>query len=132
MSFDEKEATEKVFVAYLRCVLRNTALAYWRKRARHYNELCSDDELEAAPVSDHFFEDPGMSDINRLSDYVENDILSAAIRSLGRTEKVILYFWLFHSLTDKEIARIVGISPHSVFDRRHRILKKIRCSFGVI
>lgn len=127
MQLDREPTLEELaaHAGYSAQVVRD-AMQSW-ENCRHYESLESTDEGEgreehralAETVADKKY-------LDELSYYEDRELISQALVSLGGHTKRIIEFVFFYDLTQKETARILGLSEMGVSRTVKRALQKLK------
>ena len=62
--------------------------------------------------------------------YVDDDRLAAALRSLTSKQKAVIGYSFVLELSAEEIAKILGIEIHGVYEHKCRAMKNLRIKMG--
>lgn len=98
--------------AYVRKILVNTYLSWWRRRWRG--------EVPTAELPDH----PGTRDETRAVD--DRDALWAALGRLPRRQRAVVVLRYFEDLSEVEVADLLGCSVGTVKSQASKALAKLR------
>lgn len=115
-SVETYQAVEKVFCAYIKIVLTRSSRGYFRAQYKHFNRsipLEEVQEINFCTEADLNINIP-VSDVDRLDEYMENEILSAIISTLNSKDKQLLYMKYFEDKTDYQLSLIFGVTQQSM------------------
>jgi RNA polymerase sigma-70 factor (sigma-E family) len=101
-------------LAYVRRVLVNAHTDWWRRRWRY--------ELPADQLPD----EPAGGDL--AGDQADRDQLARALATLAPRERAVVVLRFYADLSEREIARTLGIAPGTVKSACARALAKLRLS----
>ncbi|HFP6581205.1 TPA: sigma-70 family RNA polymerase sigma factor [Enterococcus faecalis] len=124
-----KKVLNNIFVCYIHQVIKNTALAYYRKKFLYKNRnlLCTDFQDLVYPHFDNAFvlDYLTIKNVNQLEFYTDNPELSFALSQLSLKEKQFIFNKYILSKTDKEISIELGITRQGVSILKKRMLEKL-------
>ncbi len=106
------------FSTWLYRIAYNTAISHTRKK-----------KVEFLPVEDHIIENHSeediMQDIMGLTIGEQKSLINNALKTLPKTDNLIVTLFYFHEKDLEEISEIVGMTHNNVKVKLHRIRKKL-------
>jgi RNA polymerase sigma factor (sigma-70 family) len=93
-----------VFGPYLSTAIRSVAMTFWNKRVRE--QPAPDEDLDPGPVADHGLE--------RVLTVFEQEHVAAAMRSLPKRWRTVLWYAEVMGEKPRNIAPILGLEPNAV------------------
>ncbi len=122
------EHLQKTFDTYIKIAFKynimNALRGYIRKRRRELPWEERFEEIPDAPVIplvEHFLVDLEVAII-----YVDDEELASAMKKLSRKQKIAIGYEFVLGLKPGEIARLLGIKPHSAYELKSRAIKSLR------
>lgn len=117
-SYKYKFATKEDFQLndFLNKTIIGTAYNFFNKKEKNkvMLEEYNDDIIVECPDGKGLFEE------------INNECLEFALKSLTKNERLVISFTFEERLSGKEIAKIINITPNSLYRMRKRTLKKLK------
>ncbi len=127
-SSETYKAVEKAFCSYIKIVLTRSAQGYFRAQYKYFNRSIPLEEIQEINLCAEADIDINIpvSNVDKLDEHIENEILSAVISTLNAKDKQLLYLKYYEDKTDYQLSLIFGVTQQSITERKNRILKKLR------
>lgn len=123
----EREVS-RMFIRYMQQVLRNERINIYRRQLKNIKETPLEEWLLEEIAEPEHLKDFVLNDdqIAHLESFIENEHLSAAIKTLSIADKMVLYQYYYSELNDVEIGSRTGKTSQGVNKRRRRALARIK------
>lgn len=129
---DYRERTDEevhgIFTKYVRKAIEGARITYIQKKY-HNRAISLEGLLESAPDT-LAFDDPSLElvldNMESLEQIICNDSLLVAILRLNDRERRIMSLRLVHKMKHREIADLLGVTPHTVEKSYSRSIMKLR------
>ncbi|MGG3510266.1 sigma-70 family RNA polymerase sigma factor [Paenibacillus lautus] len=122
----KKEDINRRFITYIANLIYYNSINYDKKRRMKDNRfplmLDNNENQESALFTVYDSE----SVPPNLKDHITDHLLHQAYESLPAQQQMILSYAYVQKLTDKEIARILGVSQQNISKHRLKALAKLR------
>lgn len=116
---------EKGFSSYVKSALYPTSHNYFGK---YFKDICNMVNIDSVDTWEEMNFVPAITsnNVSYLEWYLEDELLSKAVRLLGRNEKELLFMKFFEERTDEQIARKFGVTRQALTKSKKKILGKLK------
>lgn len=104
--------------AWIFRIARNHVIDYYRKNSKRKKDRSLDDVANMVASSAPNIE------VEIEADEIETELFNS-IRELRENDQYLIYYKFFEEMSNKQIAKITGLSETNIGTRLHRIRKKL-------
>ena len=126
------EHLQKTFDTYIKNTFKykimNALRGYVRKRRREIPCEKSFEEIPDVPLTPSV--EQFLVDLEVAIIYVDDEKLASAMKKLSRQQKMVIGYEFVLGMKPGEIARLLGIKPHSAYKLKNRAIISLRKHMG--